>query len=190
MDAEVGEAVIQLRAAPLTAVLVVASAAWVKGPLFVAVAAIRDATQRRLLPVYALVTLAAFLLTSLVTGVLKDVFERERPPFGEDAIEPLVAIPTSESFPSGHTSTSFAAAVALGVLVPRLRWPALALAAVVGFSRVYLGVHYTLDVLVGALLGAAIGFLVARAAQRFVLPRLPRRAWSVEPAAKPPSSRA
>jgi undecaprenyl-diphosphatase len=171
MDAEVGEAVIQLRTGPLTAVLALASAAWVKGPLFVLAAVIRDATQRRLLPVYALTTLVAFVLTSVVTNALKDVFERERPPYGEDAVEPLVAIPTSESFPSGHSSTSFAAAVALGILVPKLRWPALALAAVVAFSRVYLGVHYALDVLAGALLGAAFGLAVARAAQRFVLVR-------------------
>jgi undecaprenyl-diphosphatase len=168
MDAEVGEAVIQLRSSPLTAVLVVASAAWVKGPLFVAAAALRDFRLRRMLPVYALVTAVAFGLTSVVTDVLKGTFERPRPPFGEDRISPLVEIPTSASFPSGHASTSFAAAVAISVLVPRWRWPALGLAALVGFSRVYLGVHYTLDVLVGALLGAVIGFVVARAAQRLL----------------------
>jgi undecaprenyl-diphosphatase len=175
MDAEVGEAVIQLRWSPLTAVLVVASAAWVKGPLFVLAAAVRDATQRRLLPLYAGTTLVAFLLTSLVTDLLKDVFERPRPPFGEDRIQPLVSLPSSESFPSGHSSTSFAAAVALGILVPKWRWPALGIAALVAFSRVYLGVHYTLDVLAGALLGAAIGWAVARLAQRiFGLALTPR----------------
>jgi undecaprenyl-diphosphatase len=77
-------------------------------------------------------------------------------------------IPTSASFPSGHASTAFAAAVAVSVLVPAWRRPALCVAALVGFSRIYLGVHYTLDVLAGALLGALVGFVVARAAQRLM----------------------
>ena len=169
-----GEAVIQLRSGPLTAVLVLASAAWVKGPLFVAFAALRDLTHRRLVPLYALITLAALAVASVVTESLKEVFARPRPPYGEDRIAPLVDIPSSASFPSGHASGSFAAAVALAVLVPRWRRPALALAALVAFSRVYLGVHYALDVLVGSLLGAAIGFAVARAGQRFVLARRTR----------------
>ena len=59
--------------------------------------------------------------------------------------------------------------------MPRWRVPALAVAALVGFSRIYLGVHYMLDVLAGALLGAAIGFLVARAAQRLIAGVRPTR---------------
>ena len=168
MDAEVGEAVVQLRTAPLTAVLVVASAAWVKGPLFVVAAATRDVARRRRLPLYALITLAALGLTSFVTDLLKDVFGRARPPYGDDPVHAVVDIPTSASFPSGHASTAFAAAVALAVLVPRWRRPALAVAMLVGFSRVYLGVHYALDVLAGALLGAAIGYVVACAGQRLL----------------------
>jgi undecaprenyl-diphosphatase len=69
----------------------------------------------------------------------------------------LVSLPSSASFPSGHAATSFAAAAALSVLVPRLRVPALVLAALVAISRVYLGVHFWVDVLAGAFLGAAIG---------------------------------
>jgi undecaprenyl-diphosphatase len=171
MDAEVGEAVIQLRSAPLTAVLVVASAAWVKGPLFVLAAAVLDVAHRRLLPLYALITLVALGLTSLITDELKRAFDRPRPPYGEDRVHALVEIPTNASFPSGHASTSFATAVALAVLVPKWRWPALAVAALVGFSRIYLGVHYTLDVLAGALLGAAIGYVVAKAGRRLLTDR-------------------
>jgi undecaprenyl-diphosphatase len=178
MDAEVGEAVVQLRTAPLTAVLVVASAAWVKGPLFVVAAAVRDVAHRRMLPLYALVTLVALGVTSLATEQLKQVFDRARPPYGADPVTAVVDIPTSASFPSGHASTSFAAAVALAVLVPKWRVPALLLAALVGFSRIYLGVHYTLDVVAGAVLGAAIGYVIARAAQRL----LPRTAIAPPPA--------
>ena len=168
MDAEVGEAVIQLRSAPLTAVLVVASAAWVKGPLFVVAAAVRDVAHRRMLPLYALVTMVALGLTSVITDLLKQAFDRARPPYGEDPVSAVVDIPTSASFPSGHASTAFAAAVALSILVPKWRRPALALAAIVAFSRIYLGVHFTFDVLAGALLGTLIGAAIALVARRLV----------------------
>jgi undecaprenyl-diphosphatase len=58
--------------------------------------------------------------------------------------------------PSGHASTAFAAALAVGLAHPRLRWPLLALAALVALSRVWLGVHYLTDVIAGAALGAAV----------------------------------
>ncbi len=48
------------------------------------------------------------------------------------------------------------------MLCPRLRWPLLALAGVVALSRVYLGVHFWLDIAVGAGLGVGVGWLVAR----------------------------
>jgi membrane-associated phospholipid phosphatase len=74
------------------------------------------------------------------------------------------AVPGSASFPSGHAATAFAAAVAVGVLYPRIRTPLLALAATVALSRVYLGVHFATDVLAGSVLGAAIGLATGRAA--------------------------
>ena len=76
-------------------------------------------------------------------------------------LEALVGLPGSPSFPSGHAMTAFAVAAAIALLAPRLRWPMLGLAAVIGFSRVYLGVHFWLDVLVGTALGVAIGLSVA-----------------------------
>jgi undecaprenyl-diphosphatase len=75
-----------------------------------------------------------------------------------------VPMPTSTSFPSGHSASALAFAVAVGDVVPSLRWPLRAAAATVAFSRVYTGVHYPGDVLVGAVTGAALGRLVSRAA--------------------------
>ena len=68
-------------------------------------------------------------------------------------------VPTTSSFPSGHTSTSFACAYVISRLAPRLTIPVFVLAALIGFSRVYVGVHYPLDVVAGAI----FGLIVARA---------------------------
>lgn len=67
------------------------------------------------------------------------------------------------SFPSGHATTAFAAAVAFGALFPRLRWPLVALAAVVAVTRVVLGSHYPSDVIAGAVLGTAFALFMVKA---------------------------
>jgi membrane-associated phospholipid phosphatase len=77
-----------------------------------------------------------------------------------------VPMPTSTSFPSGHSASALAFAVAVGDVVPSLRLPLRAAASTVAFSRVYTGVHYPGDVLVGAATGAVLGRLVGRAVTR------------------------
>ena len=155
----------ELRWAPATAVLALASSWWIKGPLLVAAGFCADLRNRRLLPLVALAATASFLLASALNAVIKGLVDRSRPPaaIGFDA---LVGVPGSPSFPSGHAMSAFATAAAVAVLAPRLRAPVLALAGVIAFSRVYLGVHFWLDILAGAALGVAIGVLVARALRR------------------------
>lgn len=155
----------ELRCAPATAVLTLASAWWVKGPLLVAAGWCADLRCRRVFPLVALAATLSFFLASGVNAALKALFDRSRPP---DAIgfDALVGVPGSPSFPSGHAMTAFAVAAAVALLAPRLRWPVLGVAAVIGFSRVYLGVHFWLDVLAGAALGLAIGLLVAWSLRR------------------------
>jgi undecaprenyl-diphosphatase len=77
-----------------------------------------------------------------------------------------VTMPTSTSFPSGHSASAAAFAVSVGHLLPATRWPLRLAAATVGFSRVYTGVHYPGDVLVGATVGALLGATTSRAAVR------------------------
>jgi membrane-associated phospholipid phosphatase len=163
------EAVQSLRWQPLTLLFVLASAWWVKWPLFAVLGACGDARCRRKLPAAAASALAAAGLAGIAVTLLKDYFERARPPLSHPTLDPVGVLPASTSFPSGHSATAFAAAVAVGFVSPRLRKPLLTLAVLVAASRVYLGVHYATDVLAGSLLGAAIGLaigLAVRWAQR------------------------
>ncbi|MGZ8783443.1 MAG: phosphatase PAP2 family protein [Gaiellaceae bacterium] len=106
----------------------------------------------------------AILLAEAISGALKLVIERDRPPFTRPVPEPLLESPSTYSFPSGHATVSFACATVLAVAAPRLRWALLGLAAAIAFSRVYVGVHYPFDVLGGAVLGVAIATALLRLA--------------------------
>jgi undecaprenyl-diphosphatase len=149
----------------LTALFVLLSAWWVKGPLLVGLGLGCDLWRRRA-PLAFLAAGAATLSTSLVVAPLKDLFERARPPEADPGLGAVVELPANHSFPSGHSATAFAAATAIAILSPRMRPYALALAAAVALSRVYLRVHFPLDVIAGGLLGAGIGALAAWAALR------------------------
>lgn len=111
----------------------------------------------------ALLMLAA-LFASFLAGEegLKHIFQRPRPFETFPGVELLVIPPHSFSFPSGHAANAFASGLVLARKIPVLAWPALILAAVMAFSRVYVGVHYPLDVLAGSLLGVACALLVLK----------------------------
>ncbi len=90
--------------------------------------------------------------------ILKELVQRSRPFWVIPELTTLVAEPTSYSFPSGHACSSFAAAHTywMGLKERRfrwLRWVTMALAALMAFSRLYVGVHYPTDVLAGCLVG-------------------------------------
>ena len=105
--------------------------------------------------VFLLVATTA-LTTNFVTSLLKLAVQRDRPPAVVLDPEPLVGVPTTSSFPSGHTSTRFACAYVISRLAPRLTVFVYVLAALIGFSRIYVGVHFPLDVLAGAVLGLVV----------------------------------
>ncbi len=90
--------------------------------------------------------------------IIKNIVKRVRPCHSLDDDEQLIHRPRFYSFPSGHTTASFAfVGVALLRCRPITFLPILALAILIGFSRIYLRVHYLTDVLAGMLLGLCCG---------------------------------
>ena len=108
------------------------------------------------------VSLMAMLLGLLCTNVaLKHLVGRDRPWLVVEGLIPLVAEHDPNSFPSGHTCAAFAAASAWCRTLPA-RWmkiTAVVLAALMGFSRLYVGVHFPTDVLAGMAVGLFCGWL-------------------------------
>ena len=98
---------------------------------------------------------------------LKPLFARPRPCDLRPAMLALVARPHGWSFPSGHTASGFAAAFALWRQNRKLGVPALWLAALIGFTRMYLYVHFPTDILGGIALGLALGICGSLLADKF-----------------------
>lgn len=118
---------------------------------------------------------AAALLTSLLVNnlTIKNIVARPRPWVDVEGLRILIRRPTDYSFPSGHTASSFAAAVVIyknaaawktasGNTCSWIGIGALLLALGIGLSRLYIGVHYPSDVLCGALSGTIIALTLCR----------------------------
>lgn len=109
------------------------------------------------------------VLVFVGSGVLVQAIKRTVPRLRPSNLPDAIVAPDERifhnSFPSGHTTTAFALAMWVLLLTYRTRYRwwgygALVLAGLVGLSRIYRGVHYPFDVLVGALLGVAWGVLI------------------------------
>jgi undecaprenyl-diphosphatase len=107
-------------------------------------------------------TAAAVALADVAATALKELIDVQRPSARFTEPKPLVRAPHDSSFPSGHAATSFAAATVLAAAVPRAAPAWYLLAAAIAFSRVYVGVHYPLDIVAGAVLGIAIAIALLR----------------------------
>jgi membrane-associated phospholipid phosphatase len=99
---------------------------------------------------------------AVVNALLKPLARRRRPDRRAVPLGRHVRMPTSRSFPSGHTAAAFAFAIGAGRELPVVRPPLLALATLVGYSRIHTGVHYPSDVLAGALCGIALSEATGR----------------------------
>src|SRR6185369_9676042 len=115
-----------------------------------------DKKRSRLSLLYVLLSIG---VAGLISYIMKKSFSEPRP-YEVDTRITQLSVGGGYSLPSGHTTEAFASAMALTLLFPR--WyvfiPMFIWASVVGLSRVYLGVHYPFDILVGMLIGSTVSF--------------------------------
>jgi undecaprenyl-diphosphatase len=102
----------------------------------------------------------ALIFSLIICNVtIKPIIARIRPYDLREGIELIIARPTDFSFPSGHTSISFAGAIPMLMYNKKIGIPALLLAIIIAFSRLYLYVHFPTDVLGGMIVGSICGVL-------------------------------
>ncbi|MGL4654293.1 MAG: phosphatase PAP2 family protein [Sarcina sp.] len=100
------------------------------------------------------------LLNIIVVTILKDTIQRPRPFLTLTDLHPLISLPTSYSFPSGHASSAFAGALIVAYMFKKWIVPAYIVAIGIALSRVYLGVHYPSDIIVGAIIGTLSSIII------------------------------
>jgi len=150
-----------IRADFLDPFMTVVTALGNSGILWVALAAVLLIFKRS--RKYGLMVAVALILGVLICNVtLKPLVARIRPCELVESVKLLISAPADYSFPSGHTTSSFAAASALFFSGAKGRYAALALALLIAFSRLYLYVHYPTDVLTGMIIGIFCGWLSCR----------------------------
>lgn len=147
-----------MRCPVLDALAVFFDAAGAHGELWIALTVLALAFRRTR---KAGLAMALALCLYMVSGhfILKPLFARPRPCDIRPEMLTLVARPHGWSFPSGHTASGFAAAFALWFQNRKLGTLALLLATFIGFTRLYLYVHFPTDILGGVALGLAAGAL-------------------------------
>jgi undecaprenyl-diphosphatase len=104
--------------------------------------------------------IACVWASDLTTLLVKAAVDRPRPFERIPEADPLLGGIVGSSFPSGHAATSAAGALALALIAPRAAPYLALLAGAIAFSRVYVGVHYPLDVVAGALVGFAVAGVI------------------------------
>jgi undecaprenyl-diphosphatase len=174
--------VVEHRVGWLDPVFVALSVVGYAGLVWIALAPALAIWAKRGVVATTALTAACVWVSDLTALAVKLIVGRPRPFAQVPEADPLLGGTLGSSFPSGHAATALAGAVILAVLVRRAIPALFALAALISFSRVYIGVHYPLDVLGGAAIGAAVGLAFAYALR--VLPRplgAPRRSAAARP---------
>jgi undecaprenyl-diphosphatase len=125
------------------------------------------AKRGRAVKVILAMALAVGLSDAFAHRFIKPLVKRPRPTEAGIAMTLRTHRPGSYGFPSNHACNAFAGATVLGLAETPLLWPAMAAAALVAYSRVYVGVHFPADAAAGALLGLLIGGAVGAGLVRF-----------------------
>ncbi len=136
----------------------------------------------------SVVLLALILLTTtdqLSSHVLKPWIERVRPCHVVEGARAITGCGNTFAFPSGHATSTMAAAIWFGTLYRHWLWPAVILSVLVSYSRIYLGIHYPFDILGGWMIGGGLALGLLKIYQsvlreRMERLRLFRPRWSTE----------
>jgi len=103
---------------------------------------------------YVFYVLLSIFFACGIVKLLKVVIGRARPIFADPTLFNICSESSEfNSMPSGHTAVCFATLVMLGMLFPRIKWATWTFAIIVGVSRVYIGMHWVSDVILGAFIG-------------------------------------
>ena len=159
-DAAARAFVVEHRVAALNGFFWMLSVVGRGGMVWLALAAAISVRRHRM-QAFTLTLLAILVASAITDEVLKPLVHRQRP-FAVLPGEVIGGLPRDPSFPSGHAANAFAGAATLVRIAPggAIAW--WTLAAAIAFSRVYLGVHYPLDVIGGACVGLVCAWLAAR----------------------------
>ena len=119
------------------------------------------------------ITMGISLILMQIFGnvILKNLFTRARPCWVDPSVKLLIENPTSYSFPSGHTFSSFAGAFVIFFYYKKAGVVALLLASIIAFSRMYLFVHYPTDILGGFLFGLGTAMLAVAIVKKVEVPK-------------------
>jgi len=110
---------------------------------------------------FAFILFFSLALSHVISQILKPIIGRPRPFVANPGVPLLIHTPGGYSCPSGHSSSSFAAATVICLYNNHFGAAAFTLALLIAFSRVFLFVHYPSDTLAGSLLGVLCAFIVA-----------------------------
>jgi undecaprenyl-diphosphatase len=110
----------------------------------------------------ALAAVSIVIADAIGNHVFKHAVLRTRPCIALEGVRLLAGCVNSPSFPSNHAVNASALATLATLSIPRLWLPAVVLVALVGYSRIYVGTHYPLDILGGSVLGLAVALVLSR----------------------------
>lgn len=136
---------------------------------------IKEKNWRQRIYFFSLMTLSVILARGIITEIIRFFYSYPRP-FQTLSIQPLIAHSPDNSFPSGHTAAFFALALVIFYFCRqkkqsedqtsfnnlRLGWWVLIMATLIGISRIFVGIHWPLDILAGALIGLTSAFLIKK----------------------------